>query len=226
MHIKKYIEFDGKTSYGFVDLGTGVSNDSDEATSALVYMLVALNGHFKTPVAYYLISGFAAEERANITRIILRTLHDFAIDSICTFTFDGTSVNISTAERLGANFDNIDKEIFFIHPINNNLIYIVFDPCHMMKLARTVLSDFNLFDDNGNEIKWKYLDNLVILQETEGLHCGTKIQRRYIDFKREKMKVNLAVQVFSRSTSDALSFLENDLELPNFQGTNGTSKFC
>lgn len=95
-----------------------------------------------------------------------------------------------------------------------------------MKLARTVLSDFNLLDDNDDEIKWEYLNNLVTLQETEGLHCGTKIRRRHIDFKREKIKVNLAVQVLSRSTSDALSFLEDALELPNFQDANGTSKFC
>ena len=172
--------------HGFVDLGTGVSNDSDEATSALVHVLVALNGHLKTAVAYYLINGLTAEDMANITRKILRTLHDFAIDNICTFTFVGTSVNISTAEHLAANFDDIEKEIFFRHTINNDPIYIVFDPCHMMKLARTTLSDFNLLDDNGNEIKWKYLDNLVTLQETEGLHCGTKIRRRQYRLQKRK----------------------------------------
>lgn len=96
MHIKRCIETDGKTSYGFVDLGTGVSNDSDEASSALIYMLVALNGYFRILVAYYFIHSLAAEERANITREILCTLHDFAIDSVRTFTFDGTSVNISS----------------------------------------------------------------------------------------------------------------------------------
>lgn len=122
MHIKKCVETDGKALYGFVDLGTEVSNDSDQASSALVYMLVALNGHLKTPVAYYFINDLGVQERANITKEILCTLHDFAIDNVRTFTFDGTSVNISTAESLGANFDNIDKEIFFRHPIHNDPI--------------------------------------------------------------------------------------------------------
>lgn len=67
------------------------------------------------------------------------------------------------------------------------------DPCHMMKLVRTALSDFNFLDDNNNEIKWEYFDNLVTLQKIEGLHCATKIRRRHIDFRKEKMKVNLSI---------------------------------
>ena len=108
IHLKKSIEFDGKERYEYVDYGTGVSDDSEEATLVLVYMLISLNGHFKTPIAYYFIHGLAAQEIVNITTEILNTLHDYAINNICSLTFDGTIVNISMAECLGANFKDLN----------------------------------------------------------------------------------------------------------------------
>lgn len=56
---KRDCEFDG-----FVDLGTCEENtEGEEASNALVFMIVAVNGYFKTPVAYYLISSFYRARR-------------------------------------------------------------------------------------------------------------------------------------------------------------------
>ena len=54
-------------------------------------MVVALNDHFKSPVAYYFINGLGGEERATITKEILSTLHDNEM-TVRSLTFDGTSV--------------------------------------------------------------------------------------------------------------------------------------
>lgn len=63
------------------------------------------------------------------------------------------------------------------------------------------------------------------MQEAEKLHLGTKIRNTYI-FKIKKMKANLVVQVLSNSVSDALTFLEHGLKLPNFSGASNTATFC
>jgi len=44
--IKNSVEWDGKKYHGQVDLGLA-NEESEEATYALVYMIVSLNGYFK-----------------------------------------------------------------------------------------------------------------------------------------------------------------------------------
>lgn len=53
---------------GYINYGHKV-NDSDampKATEVLVFLIVALNSHWKIPVAYFLINGLTAEEKANL----------------------------------------------------------------------------------------------------------------------------------------------------------------
>ena len=74
-------------------------------------------------------------------------------------------------------------------------------PCHMAKLGRNNMAQCKLFSTKG-EIQWQFIQSLVELQNKEGLFCGTKLTNRRITFDKEKMKVNLAVETLSKSTSD------------------------
>jgi hypothetical protein len=51
-------------------------------------------------------------------------------------------------------------------------------------------------------ILWRYLKDLVELQESQKVHLTTKIRRRHIDCQNEKMKVKLAIQLFSSGLAD------------------------
>lgn len=81
-------------------------------------------------------------------------------------------------------------------------------------------------DANNNVIKWEFLKKLVNIQEKYGLHLATKIRKRHIDYQKEKMKVKLAVQIFSNSVGIALQHCEVDLKLKEFVGVEPTSTFC
>jgi len=71
MSLKKQVEFKNGQCYGLVDIGgTNDTGKSEEASYALVFMLVCLNGHFKTPIAYYFVKSLSGEARANILRVI------------------------------------------------------------------------------------------------------------------------------------------------------------
>ena len=56
--------------------------------------------------------------------------------------FDGTYSHGKTCSNLGASFDINDELSFsFENPYNNELIYILYDACHMIKLVRKTLGD-------------------------------------------------------------------------------------
>ena len=67
MAIRKQTEWTGQKFTGYVDVGTNIASDSlPEAKEALVYMLVALNAHWKLPFAYFLINSLTATEKAHL----------------------------------------------------------------------------------------------------------------------------------------------------------------
>jgi len=75
----------------------------------------------------------------------------------------------------------------------------------MVKLLRNTLGDWGLlFNSNNEAIKWNYFKKLVNIQNESSLHAATKIITRHIRYFKEKMKVNLAVQIFSNSVADAI----------------------
>lgn len=133
MSIKKCIEWDGQKYYGFVDIGMDGNdiNDDREATYALVIIL-ALNGHFKTPISYYFIRSLNAEERANIITNNLIVLSDNGIKNIRSITFDGAASNLSMIQKLGSNVKEDVTKTSFQHPISKEPIYVVPDACHML----------------------------------------------------------------------------------------------
>ncbi|CAL1295611.1 unnamed protein product [Larinioides sclopetarius] len=226
MSIKKHIEWDGKKFCGYVDLGTDIDDDQMPiATQAYTFLLNSVNGNWKIPIGYFLIDGLDANERANLIRKSLEMIHETGIDVI-SLTFDGTSVNLSTAHCLGCTFDSQSLKTSFKHPISDKDICVLLDPSHMMKLIRnTLASKGSLFDGNGNIIKWDYIVSLHKIQHHEGLLLATKLRTRHIEWKREKMKVKLATQVLSASVADALLYLANDLKLPEFKGCEATAEF-
>lgn len=80
-------------------------------------------------------------------------------------------------------------------------------------------------DGSGNFIKWEFIEKLEKLQDTEGLHLGNKLRKAHINFFRQKMKVRLAVQLFSESVADALCYCVEELKLPEFVGCQATVHF-
>jgi len=42
-----------------------------------VFLIIALNSHRKIPVAYFLINGLTAEEKANLLKTCLINIHEF-----------------------------------------------------------------------------------------------------------------------------------------------------
>lgn len=227
MSIRRHVHWNGKRYQGYVDLGTHIESDSlPEAKQALVFLLVGLNTRWKIPVAYFLIDGLAAAERANLIRNCLQHVHDCGA-KVVSLTFDGTTTNFATATALGSKLKYPDLEPWFKHPSSEERVHVFLDVCHMVKLIRNTLGDWhNLRNGNGDIISWDYFGRMVRFQESVGLHAANKLTRRHLHFKKEIMKVNLALQIFSNSVVDALDYLNIDLGLHDFRNSEHTATFC
>lgn len=227
MSIRRQVEWTGSKFTGYVDVGTNLDSDIlPEAREALVFMLVCLNGSWKVPVGYFLVNGLVATEKAELVKKCLGFLYESGI-RVISLTFDGAPSNFSMAEKLGADFsDPSNLRTKFECPISKQEIYINPDACHMIKLVRNCFASQSGLRNNENmEVKWSYVSTLVDKQDIEGLHAATKLRHRHLQWMREKMKVRLATQTLSKSVSDALDFLRDDLKCPEFQGSEATSEF-
>lgn len=222
--IKRGIHFDGKNTYGYVNLGNDVlSETGDEAKQALVFMIVAINDSWKLPVAYFLVNGLNGSQKAELIQECIKKVE--ACNLIVTsLTFDGAKSNISMARLLGCDLSISETKPYF--EINDHKIFVFYDACHMIKLIRNALGVLRILNvTGGSQIRWCYIEDLHKQQEREGLHLANKLRQAHVNFKKQIMKVKLASQVFSDSVADALEFCNETLKLKNFEGSEETVKF-
>uniref|UniRef100_A0ABD2WYE5 THAP-type domain-containing protein n=1 Tax=Trichogramma kaykai TaxID=54128 RepID=A0ABD2WYE5_9HYME len=229
MSIRRHVSWNkSKEKFeGFVDFGrpTDCQDNEEQASNALVFMLVCINGYFKIPVAYYLINSLSGDQKSSLILEILDEccVHEIDVRNI---TFDGALSNINMVEKLGASIYGNTSISYFHSSILERRIYVSLDACHMLKLVRNALLSRDIIDGEGKIISWDYIRKLVDLQDKEGLHLATKIKRRHVEPFNEKMKVCLAAQVLSRSVAAALETCEFDLELDQFENASATARFC
>uniref|UniRef100_A0A8C5BZB7 THAP-type domain-containing protein n=1 Tax=Gadus morhua TaxID=8049 RepID=A0A8C5BZB7_GADMO len=216
--IRKHVEHAAGRFHGYVDLGCGTVDDSlPPAKGALVLMVVAINDSWKIPVAYFLIDGMTGEERANIISECLHRLHATGVRTV-SLTCDGPSCHFSMLRALGATLDVNNMRSSFAHPADpSQMVHVLLDVNHMLKLLRNTLADEGLLQTPNGEIRWKYIEELNKLQEM--------FKMAHVRWEKQKMKVKLAAQVFSSSVADALEYCNTQLHLPQFSGCEETVKF-
>lgn len=146
-----------------------------------------------------------AQQKNNLVTMCLQQVVDTGV-KIVGLTFDGARTNISLCGILGSEL-NIKKDEFYFQIQDCEAeVAILPDACHNVKLIRNAFGDFGTFCYKDQIIEWKFIKALEELQAVEGLHLGNKIRKAHIYFSKQKMKVRLAVHVFSRSVADAIDF--------------------
>ena len=100
--IKKHTSWDGKKYTGYVDIGNDVNDHNlPVAGDALVFMVVAVDGSWKVPCAYFFINGLSGNERANLVKVCIQRLSDVGV-KVTSLTCDGPSCHFSMLSALGA----------------------------------------------------------------------------------------------------------------------------
>nr|CAH7716790.1 unnamed protein product [Callosobruchus chinensis] len=211
MSIREQVEWTGTKFTGYIDIGTKFDSDVlPHAKEVLVFMLVCINGSWKLPVGYFFLDGLTGIEKAELVKKCLTFIHQAGV-TVASVTFDGAPVNFTMASCLGADFKDVNNlKTHFTDPEIGDDVFIFLDPSHMIKLVRNTFGSQEYLTDNDNNIiDWTFLEKLVDKQNFEGLHLGTKIRNRHLQWTKEKMKVKIATQTLSKSVADALIYSES-----------------
>jgi DNA transposase THAP9 len=226
--IKHHTEWDPKTQrfYGYVEHGFDlITDNSDSATDALVFLLVGINKIFKIPIGYFLVKGTTGSQKAQLVTDALALVSDTGVE-VKALTCDGAKANLAMAEELGCCFEPTKLQTSFLDPSSGQNVHFFLDPCHVLKLVRNSFEHYGCFTNaSGEEISWSYLEKLHNIQEEELFYMANKLRANHIHFKMKIMSVKLAAQLFSESVADALLFCKNKMNLPEFMHVTATAKF-
>lgn len=104
---------------------------------------------------------------------------------IRSITYDGAVANINAFQKLGCIFIPGHMKTSFEHPCTNTNVYVILDPCHMIKLCRNTFAEKELFSKSG-KISFKYVKELHNIQNIEGLKFANRLSLCHINFKQKK----------------------------------------
>ena len=108
----------------------------------------------------------SAKDQASLVEKSLKKAAEVGL-KVWSVTADGTAVNLKTFEILGCNFCGTYNymQTSFKHPTTGEDVYVILDPCHMLKLARNAMAHLGSFvDGEGHLVQWKYVEELQKLQ--------------------------------------------------------------
>lgn len=240
IYIFSQVQKIGNKQYGMAEFGDLMGKDGKPAvaTQLLVFMVVSIDSKWKIPIGYFPFWSMDAEQKSDIiTKAVLR-VEETGV-KIIGLTFDGSPINFSVMNVLGVDVKKnrlqdvykctvVDDEAGDQCPSRAKELYMFPDPCHMIKLVRNTIGEYDLLDSEGREINFQYVVDLFELQRSDsftGLDLGTKLKSNHILYENRKMSVQLAVQLLSNSVSEAIDFCRDELRLPQFVGSEGTTHF-
>lgn len=226
MKLKKLMEWCPKTESYFGLMNKSENDDSEELsmiTDAIVFMVCGVNEFFKMPISFHFIQSLNASERAKLVKELIKEITEAGIE-ISNLTFDGLAANVAMCEIFGCSFKGEIKP-FFLNPVNKRPIHIIFDPSHMLKLARNTLGNREtLYDNKNHKIEWRYIIELEKVSRNSIFGHTHKITKRHIQWKSREMHVRTAAETLSNSTADALEFLMNN-SVEKFSSASETITF-
>jgi len=186
--------------------------------------VVALDQSWKISIGYFLINGLTGKELANLVTEAVTMLVEVGI-TVVSLTLDGPANHLAMLTELGVSLKPGDLRPFFT--VNSGAkIYVLLDPCHMLKLMRNRLAtDKVIIDNEGRKVEWRYIKMLHELQEGKGLHLANKLRKKHIEWKSMKMTVDVAAQTLSCSVAKAIDFCRKELMMEEFRGSEATTNF-
>lgn len=192
--------------------------------NVLVFMATVLGPNVSIPIAYYCVSSLNGSERADLLTRVLKELNDIGV-IVMNITFDGLPANFTMCEFLGASFNQHNFKPYIISPADARKIFILLDACHMLKLIRSTIGDFGVIHDTTRgKIEWKYFERLISYREKNNF-VTHRLNKHHILYKKNRMNVKLAVQVFSKAVTSTMIYLRNTGD-KHFKNCSSTVHFA
>lgn len=225
MSIRQHAQWcnSSKTVLGYPTYGRDKSDDT-LAKQVIVFMLVGVNERLQSAMAYHFIASLDGAQRSEMLKEVITAVATCGI-TVLNVTFDGLRANQAMCERLGANMTLSSATFQPYICLSDQKTYILKDPPHMIKLVRNVFGTKRIiYDRQGGKIEWAYIEKLVEFGKSRDFNLMHKLNQKHIQWKRNIMKVDLAVQTLSASAAGSIDFLMNNGET-DFLGAAPTIRF-
>jgi hypothetical protein len=131
------------------------------------------------PFAHFFTSSVRGKVQANLLILAISYLKDTGA-VVANITCDKSASNLNTIRLLGSkvqNHLNLDPSLS-VKNVLDMPIHVIRDPCHILKLVRGALHDYQLIYMSGGTApaNWQHISSLHNLQTTEGLHLGKRME--------------------------------------------------
>lgn len=92
--------------------------------------------------------------KASLIRICLNKCSEVGV-FVPSVTFDGCPANFQAVEKLGCDFGDVHNlKTYFIHPSTSDKVYVIVDPCHVIKVIRNTFENKKLpYDEDDPTYK-------------------------------------------------------------------------
>lgn len=203
-----------------------------------VFMIQGLHKKFKQPVAYYFTEHTVPTK--NLKEIIInviKALQDINLKPVVLVCDQGPTNRKAIASLLCGN-----DEPFFT--VNNQKIFAMYDPPHLLKNTRNALFKYNIKFDSCKTAKFEHIKHCFNIDKQRRFQALRQLREAYFDIKGlnpYKMKVSVAAKTLSYTVACAIeSMCSNTNLLPSealhtaefvgdidqlFDSFNGSGKF-
>ena len=243
MSIKSLLLFDKNLDQfeGIVNHG-GNRRSLDIASEVLVVLLRGMNTNWIFPLSYYFSKGPTTTQELDILLSeVLKNLQRTGLNvrvGVCDQGF--------TNRGLFRRWNVTEQKPFII--LGDNIIYMIHDICHIIKLMRNHIKKHGFFvhglqddapqpdnvpqpssDEVGGEYaSWKYLVQFYEIDSSSENRLAPRLQKYHLEVPDlAKMKVKLATQLLSHSVFAGIKTLVELKKMPaEAMGTANFAKVC
>ncbi|XP_064094805.1 uncharacterized protein LOC135207146 [Macrobrachium nipponense] len=182
---------------GFEDLGQ-YGKRQDPAQYAMVFMAKGLASKWKQVLGYFLFTKSIKGD----TLMYMVTDCIGKLKNVCLYPTFLVCDQDPNNRRLFKNL-NISIENLFSHMKVKNM-YFFYDTPHLLKSIRNNFKKYDIQVD-GQKVSWKYIEKFFEADSQMWLRLAPKLTASHVfNTGFDKMRVNLAAQVFSRSVAAGL----------------------
>ncbi|KAH6923047.1 hypothetical protein HPB50_020771 [Hyalomma asiaticum] len=187
---------------------SSMTNPPNEALAnrVLCFVLHGTTSRYKIPCSYYFTKQLSGRDLFAWTKEVIAAVEScgFIIVRIVT---DNYSANVTMFKLMG----NGSLNTVVRHPHDTSrVIFLSFDPCHVLKNVRNQFLDRELTDGTG-VISGVFVQKLYEHQKRTTVKLARNLTRKHVyPSNLEKMNVLRAVQIFSPQVTAALEHLQQN----------------
>ena len=172
------------------------------AEQLFIVMLKGISRKWKQVIGYYLLSKqFSKSQINSILQNVFQNCHASNITPVAIVCDMETRQQALATEILRVNYE----KSFFNDKFTENKIFFVFDPPHIMKCLRNNFQSYDIEFKPGKFARWDHIKALWNLECQAKIRLVLKLSASHIFLGvGQKMKVVLAIQIFSHSVAAAI----------------------